>query len=377
MKKDKKIEYILLIMICIVTFFNFFLPNIEIQKIVLTIFMIIYTIIVFKLMNFRKIDNPNKKKIIILVVGLSTIYILVLYLIGIFVGFYKNKNSFSLSRLGNIILPYTVIIFCSEIIRQIFVTKNNKKMTVLVTIGLVCAEITTYLQFYNIWNLSEVLAIVGYVTFPAISINILCNYIVKRYGMVPNILYRLITTLYMYIFAVLPDIYIFFESIYRIIFPYIIYLITDDFFEKNNFKKVTKNKKISYITFFISTVIAISIVMLVSCKFKYGILVIGSSSMAGEIDKGDTVIYEQYKKQQLKKGQVIVFIKDNIKTVHKIENIQIKNNKTVYYTKGTNNLQPDEGYRTDEDVIGLVKFKIIDIGWPTIWLNDLFNNKKT
>ena len=106
----------------------------------------------------------------------------------------------------------------------------------------------------------------------------------------------------------------------------------DGFFEKSGFKKVTKNKKISYISLFICIIIVTAIVMLISCKFKYGILVVGSSSMAGTID-----------------------------------------NETIYYTKGTNNQQQDEGYRTDNDIIGVVKFKIMLIGWPTIWLNDWFH----
>lgn len=230
-----------------------------------------------------------------------------------------------------------------------------------------------YLNMYSIKNLDSMLGLVGYVAFSAISINILCNYIVKRYGIIPNILYRIITTIYIYIFRVLPDIYLFFQSVYKIMYPYIIYIIIDNFFEKRTFKRVSKNEKIGLISLLVSIIIVFFIVMLVSCKFKYGILIVGSSSMTGAIDKGDAVVFERYDKQQLKKEQIIVFIKDNIKTIHSIESIEIKNDEKIYYTKGVNNLQRDEGYRTDKDIIGVVKFKIIDIGWPTIWLNDLFN----
>lgn len=372
MKKDKAIEYILLIIICMLTFFNLFLPNAEIQKWILTIFLIFYTFILTRILKFKKVDNVNKNKIIILIIGLSVIYIFLLYLIGIYVGFYKNINSFSTERIFKTILPYIIIVICSEIIRQIFVTTQNKINTILITIALVLAEITTYINSSNIWDLGEMLILIGYVTFPSISINILCNYIVKKYGVIPNILYRIITTIYVYIFSVLPDIYIFFQSIYRIIFPYIIYIIIDDYFENSKFRKVAKRKKVSIISLIISIFLIISIVMLISCKFKYGILVVGSSSMAGTIDKGDVIIYERFSGEQLEKGQVIVFTKDNIKTIHAIENVQAKNNETIYYTKGTNNQQQDEGYRTKNDIIGVVKFKIIDIGWPTIWLNDVF-----
>ncbi len=372
MKKDKAIEYVLLVIICMLTFFNLFLPNVELQKWTLAIFLVLYTIVLTKILKFKKIDNVNKNKIIILIIGLSIIYIFLLYLIGIYVGFYNNINAFTTERIFKTILPYIIIVICSEIIRQIFVTTQNKMNTIIITIALVLAEITTFINSSNIWNLSEMLILIGYVTFPSISVNLLCNYIVKKYGIIPNILYRITTTIYIYIFGVLPDIYMFFQSIYKIIFPYIIYIIIDDYFENSKFKKVAKRKKVSIISLVISIILIISIVMLISCKFKYGILVVGSSSMTGTIDKGDAVVYEKFSGEQLEKGQVIVFTKDNIKTIHAIENVQVKNNETIYYTKGTNNQQQDEGYRTNNDIIGVVKFKIIDIGWPTIWLNDVF-----
>jgi len=43
------------------------------------------------------------------------------------------------------------------------------------------------------------------------------------------------------------------------------------------------------------------ITMLISCQFKYGILVIGSESMTGTINVGDAVIYESYNNETIKK----------------------------------------------------------------------------
>lgn len=373
MKKNKTNEFTLSIILFFITFFNLFLPNAQIQKYVLAIFFFIYTIIVIKFLKFNKVDNLNKKKFILLILVLSIIHVLLLYFIGIWTGFYKNMNHFSLTRLCNTILPYMIIIVCSEIIRQIFVQKKTKRNIVIVTMALILAEVITYLSQYGISTLNETLILIGYVALPAISSNILCNYIVKRYGLLPNISYRIITSIYIYIFSILPDIYMFFQSIYRILYPYLIYIILDRYFENKQFEKVAKNKKANLTLFFMSVILAIAFVMLISCQFKYGILVVGSSSMAGTIDKGDAIVFEQYTNQHLEKGQIIVFVKDNVKTIHCIENIQIKNNETIYYTKGTNNLQQDEGYRTDDDIIGVVKFKIVAIGWPTIWFNELFH----
>lgn len=374
MKKDKLIEYVFLALICIITFFNLFLPTSTAQKYILTLFLFIYTIILAKIIKQKRIDNIDKKKIIVLIFSLSVIYVILLYFIGIFTGFYRNPMGFSDKQLLNTIVPYIIIIICSEIIRQIFITKDDKKITIITTITLIILEITTYIEFYNVWALNVVLEFVGCVILPAISTNILCNYMLKKYGIVPNILYRIVTTIYIFCINFLPNIYKLFESIYRTTYPYITYLIIDNYFVKKDFQKAIKNKKMSWISLLVTTSIAIIIIMLISCKFKYGILVIGSSSMTGTIDKGDAVIYERYEKQQLEEGQVIIFIKNDIKTVHKIEKVQVRNDEKIYITKGTNNEQQDEGYRTDKDIIGIVKFKIMDIGWPTIWINEMFNN---
>lgn len=373
MKKDKITESILAIVLFLVTFFNLFLPNAQLQKYVLTVFILIYTIITVKFIKFNKVDNLNKKNVILFFFILSILHVLFLYFIGIWTGFYKNSNYFNFTRFYRSILPYIIIVICSEIIRQIFISKKTSKNIIMVTIALILAEITTYFTQYGIKTLNDTLILIGYVSLPAISTNILCNYVTKRYGLIPNILYRIITSIYIYIFSILPDIYMFFQSLYRMIYPYFIYIILDRYFENKKFEKAVKRSKGSFVMFGICTLIAIGFIMLISCKFKYGILVVGSSSMAGTINKGDTVIFEQYNNQELEEGQIIVFIKDNIKTIHCIENIQIKNDETIYYTKGTNNQQQDEGYRTNSDIIGIVKFKIIAIGWPTIWFNDLFH----
>ena len=119
-------------------------------------------------------------------------------------------------------------------------------------------------------------------------------------------------------------------------------------------------------------VIAIGIVLLVSCKFRYGIIVIASGSMTGTINKGDAVVYEQYTTQQIEEGTVIIFKDGEKKVIHRVIDIQQLNGKTIYYTKGDANQQNDDGYRNKNDIIAIVKFKVMYIGWPTIFVNDLF-----
>ena len=113
--------------------------------------------------------------------------------------------------------------------------------------------------------------------------------------------------------------------------------------------------------------------MLISCRFYYGALVIATESMTGAIDKGDVIIYEQYENQDLKKGQIIVFYSSTEqKTVHRISDLKRIDGELRVYTKGDANESDDLGYRIKKDIIGIQTLKIKYLGYPTVWMRELF-----
>lgn len=371
MKKDSIKVYIYTIILFILTFFNLFVSNTFMQNIILLTFLVLYTVLSKCFISEKKINNIYKHQITLLVTVFSIVYVIFLYLLGFYSSFYKNSINFGITSFVTRILPYLIIVICSEIIRKIFITKENQKITVLTTLSLIFIEIITYLGLYSLWNLQEILMLIGYVIFSAISTNLLMNYIAKRYGILPGIIYRIITTVYIYIFPILPNVYLFFQSVYRIFYPYLIYLVIDGAFEINNFKKAKEKQKTNIILFIIGTAIIVFWVMLISCEFKYGLIAVGSSSMSESINKGDVIIYEEYKTQNLQEKDVIVFYKNNVKIVHRIVDIQKKNNELIYYTRGDNNQIIDTGFITEKDIIGVVKFRILYMGWPTVWLSEM------
>ena len=116
-----------------------------------------------------------------------------------------------------------------------------------------------------------------------------------------------------------------------------------------------------------------SFVMLISCKFKYGALVIGSGSMTGAIDKGDAILYSR--DENVKIGDIIVFEKENTRVVHRVVDIEKSNGQYKFITKGDANKNEDLGYVTSSQLKGKVIFKIKYIGRPTLWINDVFDRK--
>ena len=372
MKKDKIIEYVLLIILICILFFDLFVSNIFLNKYIFTGFLLIYLLVCKKIVIHRKVSNQNKKKVIFLVVILTAMYILILYIIGIFLGFYRNSTPFNFKNLYSRILPLAAIIIFSELIRSIFIIKNNKKTTFLITIALVLIDIILNINLYKKFDLEAILSLVGYVILASFSTNLLGNYLSKRYGVLPIIFYKIITSIYIYIFAVLPDIFTFLLTLFRMLVPYILYLVID-FTYSREFKMAINQKSTNIISLILTIILLTAFILLVSCKFRYGIMVVGSGSMTGTINKGDAVVFEQYKKQDLQKGDVIIFTYNKKPTIHRIIDIQNVNNEKQYYTKGDYNQDKDQDYRIEDDIKGIVKFKVLYIGWPTLWVNELFN----
>ena len=361
------IEIALIIFFLLAMIFNKVITR-QILAIVLLVFMGITTLLI----KTYKMDLTNKRQIILLLTGIGVIYVAVLYLIGIFAGFYNATVKLSLWSIWKYIIPYIVIIISSEMIRKKIVLKEDKISKIIILVIMVMLDVILTTNIYNLNTAKDYFTLVSFVIFASIANNLLFNYIEIQYRNAKAIImYRIITTLYVYVFPIIPDLYIFLESIIKMVVPYIIYIILENVYSKQKMVVALETRKKERITSIIICIISIIIVMLISCKFKYGVLVIGSGSMTGTINKGDIIFYEKYKNtDDIKVGDIIVFYEDDIKVIHRIIDQKLMGEETRYYTKGDANQKQDDSYRKTKDIIGQVKVRIPYIGWFTLWIND-------
>ena len=168
------------------------------------------------------------------------------------------------------------------------------------------------------------------------------------------------------------------ESVLTTVIPAIIgfaiYMSLKQYQNKEVEGKTLKQSKIyKYAATLIICIVITFLVLLTSCKFKYGMLSIGSGSMTGVINKGDAVIYKTLDKNKLpNKGDIIVFKKENKIIVHRvIKKFFICYSETVYYTKGDAN-KTEDGYPIPvKDIVGVVQTRIRYIGLPSVSLHEL------
>lgn len=342
------------------------------KTIYLSIFLILYMFLLKKIIKKRNIISIYKKQISLLMILFGFIYLIIFYSIGFYFNFYLSSIKFGKIAILYYIIPYTIIIYSKEVIREIYIIKKEKLIKILLFLSFIIIDLIIYGQIYNLSNLDDLLIIVGFIIFSSISNNLLFNYISIRYGKNSIIFYNLITTLYPFIIPYTPNVYILFRTFFKIIYPYFLYLFLEYTYSKTNLIIPYKDKIKEIVKTSIFVMILSIITMLISCKFKYGILVIGSKSMSGTLNMGDAILFEKYKNQIIEKNDIIVFKKNNLKIIHRVIDKREVNGKVRYYTKGDANLKMDSDYLLDLDIIGISKLKLKYIGYPSIWVKKIF-----
>lgn len=374
MKTDKIKVYLLEFILLAILSFALFVAN-TYSKIILAGLLAICSIATWFLIKKRNVESVDSKKVTTILLIFAIIYLIAFYAMGLYFGYYKATITFSFWALTRYIIPTAIIIISSEVMRNIFLAQNTKFPKTITLIIMVLIDLIIYTDIYNVNTFEEMVEVIGFTFFASVACNLLYNYVSNRYGIVGNIIYRLITVLYVYIIPYIPNVYIFFRSILRMVYPYIVYQVLEYTFAKDNMIVALEDKRKSLTNKIVLAVMTIVLAMLISCQFKYGILVIGSGSMTGTINKGDAIFFEQYnKKDKIEIGQIIVFNKDNLKIVHRVVDVKKVNGETRYTTKGDANQENDDGYITTEDVVGICKFRIAYIGYPSIWIRYIFSN---
>ena len=372
MKKDKLRLYLIEIFLLIVLFLALFVSN-KFNKKLLALVLVAITGLVCYFIKRKRPSSIYQTQVVWLMAGFGVIYLGIFYLMGLYFGYYKSPTPFGLRTIYNFILPFTAIVISSEILRKRLIVQKGKASRIITFIAMVLIDLIIYTGVYDLRRLDDMLAAIGFILFASIACNLLYNYMTIRFGPKSIIVFRLMTILYAYFIPYIPNIYIFFRSFLRIVYPYIIYLVLEYTYGKTNYATAYSDRKKNIIYTTILCIVMTLLIALISCKFRFGIIVVGSGSMTGSLDKGDAVIFEQYKGEPIKTGTIIIYQNEDIQTVHRVVSVENVNGEYRYYTKGDMNPDKDPGYRLKDDMVGVVKFKIPYIGYPTLWLRDIFS----
>ena len=389
MKINIKKSYI--VIDCILTFFLvFLLLNIFIMKNTNFWFCGISTFVTFGIIALRYgYEAKNRRftyETMFYIFSYTILYIIVIYILGIFTGFAANIYRLNFHNLIKNIIPYLCIIASGELLRYEVVRKCDKSFIsyFLVTVIMILIDCIIYLTSFDMATGDGQIKFICYILLPSISKNCLLLYTTRIAGPYPNLIYRVLTEIRRFVVPIEPNFGMYLESVLITIIPavigFAIYTSLKQYQNKEVEGKTLKQSKIyKYAATIIICVVITFVVILTSCKFKYGMLSIGSGSMTSVVNKGDAVIYKALDKNNLpRKGEIIVFKKEGRIIVHRIiKKVVVSKTETVYYTKGDAN-STEDGYPIPvKDIIGVGKKRVRYIGLPSVALHELTKHETT
>ena len=331
---------------------------------------------IFKLFfGFEKDRNRYTKDIIFEMVIILLVYFILIYLLGVVIDFAKISDYYNWYGLKTYIIPLIITIILKEILRYMMLKKSEGcKLLFITTIVLfIFVDISEAIYYNGFKTGYDTFIFIALSLLPAISSNIVFNYLAVQSGYKPIIFYLLITRLYVYLIPIIPDLNEYLTAIIDFILPIIMGYKLYNFFQKENDEDIDReyNKKRIGV-WVLPGILTLIIVYFTSGYFHYYALAIATGSMEPKISRGDIVIVEKIEDRiaELEVGRVIAYKHNEVVVVHRINKIVEEDNERFFYTKGDANNHVDNYVVKENEIIGTVDFAVPYAGLPTIWLNE-------
>ena len=357
--------------------FNSILSNVY----VLPFILFVCDVIFFFVLGFEKTNKRLNKIVDFDIFMFSMVSLILYYLFGIIIEYAKSNNYLTLYGLTVFIIPTILKIIFKEHLRNSLLTKSgdNKFLIIYSVILFIMIDILPALSILNMSNMHDVFIFTALVLLPSITVNAVATYINIKVGYMPVIIYSLIFSLYQYVVPIVPNTSEYLKAIIDFILPILILFkvrkIVNKYYDED--EEIDRNyKKSSIILLIIPIILTIIIIYFVSGYFRYYALAIASGSMHPVFDRGSVVVTEQVNDKydnynKLKEGEIIAFKAEKNIVVHRLIRIVNIGDEVYYYTKGDANKEEDNYLIKKENIIGIVRFKIPYIGYPTVLFSEI------
>ena len=379
MKKSTKIIYASeLILLIFIVFFSLFINRLSDSTKSISAIVVLFIIFTILLISFgiKRDKNYLKGNATRTVIAALMTFMLIIYGLGIFLGFNKGYISNDYTYFKNLIL---ILIFIIELeFVRFLIVRNSLKDTKAIVIFTALSAILNILLELNLGKLTtaeDKFIFLSTIIFPIIAQESLCSYMTYKIALLPSLIYKLVIKLYIFVLPIIPNLGDYIYSTANIILPFALYSILNRMIIRYD-KEKEKIKKINRIIFSIPIVIfLIILIILVSGVFKYKLIAVASNSMSPVYRRGDAVIYEKLKVEELEAGDILAFQKESRIVTHRIVKIWKQDGEYYFTTKGDANNDNDKFTPSAKNVLGKVEFKFKYIGYPTVLINEYFGKE--
>lgn len=139
-------------------------------------------------------------------------------------------------------------------------------------------------------------------------------------------------------------------------------------------KKINPKNSVSII------MIVIIFVVFVAGLLPYRPVAVMSNSMVPEFARGYVVITKKINEKDIKNikvGDILEYQLNQSVVIHRIINIEDEKGSLIFTTQGDNNNAPDIKKVEQNQIIGIVKFKIPYVGYPSVWFSEFLFKKES
>lgn len=338
-------------------------------------FFMLLTFSSIKLLGYRK-DKKSKVKDHInnTFIITSTLYLITIYLAGNATGYINNKINIIT------IIFLTLYIILSEIFRYIFLNKCSKKTNqqYIITFIYILFDILILSSFSpnNFLSIANLMALI----ITSSIKNALLTYTCLKFGYRPCLIATFILTLIPIYAPIYPKLGNYLNTVFQVTYAAVIFYNISKPIRKTDEESINTYKK--SFNFYFERVLLVSVIVtifLVSGTLKFRISAIASDSMYPSLKRGDAIIIEKVdekNKDSLKKGMIVAFEQDDQIVTHRILTIELEDGRERIVTKGDNNSTKDVTKKTKDDIIGIVRFRIPLLGYPSVEISEIKNKKE-
>ena len=380
MKKNIKIIYLIEILILFfIIIFKLYIKSIDIN-LVLLLFFGILCLISLLIFHFPRDKSYYRAGTLRLVIISLLSYLIIIYGLGLIIGFVKTPFSHGILTIFKNIVPVILFIVFREVIRYL-IAKNSpdsKLPMIFITILYISLSIIIEMNYANVTNLEGYFILLSVTILPIIFKESLYSYLTYNVSIIPTLLIRILFETFIYIVPFYPNFDNYLSAIIGVLYPFIVYNVVNKAIlhaeKKDKIIARTSRKLITYPLSFILLVL----IVLISGILKYQLIAIGSDSMKDVYERGDAVLLYKYDKEDLDKiniGDILVYRFQDTVITHRVVDKYYSNGHLAFRTKGDNNKTIDNNIVLDKDVKGIVVNKIKYIGYPTILLQEMLNRE--
>lgn len=336
--------------------------------------------------HFTEGDNhgrfPKNKEYIKKMIIIMLLYVIIYFFLGLLFGFTKSPYSHKIITLLKNIWRIIVPVIALEYIRSITICNNSNNKFIIITFTLLLFVIELNLNTFikNISISEDAFKYVSQTVIPLFATEMLCTYLCLKGSYKLSLPYRIILNAITIFSPVFPDIDWFASGIIGVLFPAIIFLLYKYDYQKKNRRisrrDLKKQNPIVYVPIFIILIIFGAFML---GLFKYEPIAIVSNSMDPVFNRGDVVVLRKVNKtnlNKLKKYDIIIYSIDKQLVAHRVINKKEEKGKLYFKTKGDANISPDLKWVKEDQIVGEYEFHIKYVGYPSVWLNDLFKKQK-